>query len=152
MVFSKTFGYALRGILYIALLHDEKPRIQAEEVAVKLGVPKPFMCKILKMLVKENFLYSVKGPQGGFSINPKALERPLIELVALTDGLNTFTNCILRMDKCNPENPCPMHQQFEHIKNNLQQLLQNTTIQQLLHDESKPDFIKSIATLDASVY
>jgi Rrf2 family protein len=69
MIFSKSFGYAVRGMLYVAMMQDEKRYVQAEEISTRLAVPRHFMGKILKKLVKERLLASSKGPSGGFTFN-----------------------------------------------------------------------------------
>ena len=80
MLFSKSFGYALRGILYIASMQDEHRLIQIDEIAAQLNVPRYFMGKILKRLVKENILLSTKGPYGGFSLHQQTLSLPLLPI------------------------------------------------------------------------
>jgi DNA-binding IscR family transcriptional regulator len=52
MFLSKSFGYALRGILYIAVMQDEERKVQIEEIATKLSVPKHFLGKIMQQVVK----------------------------------------------------------------------------------------------------
>lgn len=145
MLFSKSFGYALRGILYIALMQDEKKWIQVDEVAVQLGVPRYFMGKIMKRLAKEHLLVSAKGPYGGFTLHEDTLSKPIYSVVEVTDGLLSFKTCVLRMQECNAENPCPMHDKIEEIKNGLKSILVTTTIGDLLRTD-KQEFIKSIAT------
>ena len=145
MLFSKSFGYAIRGVLYISLMQDEKKYVQAEEIASRLAVPRHFMSKILKKLVKTNVLSSIKGPSGGFTINQHTLKIPLIEIVDLTDGLLAFKNCVLKLNECNAENPCPLHYQVEGVKTKLKSILSETTIGDLLKD-NKIEFIKSIST------
>jgi Rrf2 family transcriptional regulator, iron-sulfur cluster assembly transcription factor len=68
MVFSKSFGYALRGVLYVTMAGEKKTMIQLEEVAHQLTVPKHFLAKVMKNLVKEGVLNSMKGPYGGRDI------------------------------------------------------------------------------------
>ena len=145
MIFSKSFGYALRGVLYVALLQDEGRNIHVEEIAEQLSVPKHFMGKTLKKLVKHGVLTSSKGPSGGFSINDTTITTPLIDILHITDGQDDFKHCVLKMQRCNNANPCPLHRQMEGIKNNLLQVLTQTTIADLLKSD-KPHFIKSIAT------
>jgi Rrf2 family protein len=150
MMFSKSFGYALRGLLYIALVQDERRKVQVDEIAGKLGVPRHFMGKIMKRLVKEGLLLSVKGPYGGFSLSGVTLQTPLYRLIEITDGLSTFDNCVLRLRACSSANPCPLHFQMVAIKNSLQELLVGTMILDLLqHDKEK--FIQSIATEEFGV-
>lgn len=145
MLFSKSFGYALRGVLYIALMQDERKWIQVDEVAGRLGVPRYFMGKIMKRLAKEHLLVSSKGPYGGFTLHEDTLGKPLYDLVETIDGLSSFKTCVLRMQECNSENPCPLHGQIEDVKKSLKSVLVSTTIGDLLRTDKK-EFIKSIAT------
>lgn len=151
MIFSKSFGYALRGILYIALVQeDEGRKVQVDEIAEQLGVPRHFMGKILKGLVKDGLLQSVKGPYGGFALASGTLNTSLFALIELTDGLNTFKNCVLHLRVCNAVNPCPLHFQMEKIKRNLHEVLLGTVVADLLKKD-KEQFIKSIATEEFGV-
>ncbi len=146
MLFSKSFGYALRGILYIAMVSDGKSRIHADEIALQLSVPRHFLGKIMKKVVKHGILDSTKGLHGGFSLNEKTLSTPLLDLVMLTDGKDQFETCVLRLRKCNSDHPCPLHHKMETHKKELFQLFFSTTIGDLLYAD-QPDFIKSLSTI-----
>ena len=145
MMFSKSFGYAVRGVLYIANIQAEKQYVHVEEIAAQLVVPRHFMGKILKKLVKEKVLLSSKGPMGGFTIHKDTLQLPLIRLIEITDSLNLFHTCVLRLDECNALNPCPMHYQIAKVNANLKNILSNTTVGDLLNRD-RADFIKSLST------
>jgi len=145
MILSKTFGYALRGILYIAQLQDENRKIQIDEIAGNLSVPRHFLGKIMQNLVKAGLLQSTKGPYGGFSLTADTLTTPLARLVELTDGMEQFHLCVLQLRSCNGTNPCPLHKEAEGIKNKLLTLLNQTTIADLLTNDKK-GLIKSLAT------
>jgi Rrf2 family protein len=145
MLFSKSFGYALRGILYVALMQDERRNIQVDEIAEQLNVPRHFMGKILKKLVKEKLLISIKGPNGGFSLHQRTLTAPLLVVLEITDGLSTLEDCVLRLNECNKQNPCPLHDSMVQMKTALREKLETTTIAQLLGDD-KGNFLKSISS------
>src|SRR6187397_3261713 len=100
MFISKSFGYALRGVLYIALMHDENRKVQVGEIATQLSVPKHFLGKIMQQMVKAGLLKSTKGPYGGFSLTGKTLDTPLIKLVEITDGTEQFSMCVLNLKYC----------------------------------------------------
>ncbi|RYD86432.1 MAG: transcriptional regulator, partial [Sphingobacteriales bacterium] len=116
MIFSKTFGYALRGILYIAACQEQGRPVQADDIAAELHVPKHFMAKVLKTIGQQGFLHSSKGQRGGFTVPPEILERPLIDLLAATDGLDLFHTCVLRLRSCDGSNPCPLHAHFSSVQ------------------------------------
>lgn len=144
MIFSKSFGYALRSVLYVALVSDEKEKTQLDEIANALHVPRYFLGKVMNRLVKEGILASVKGHNGGFCINDTTLGVSLTRIMDITGENQQFDSCVLRQHKCNASNPCPLHKQAEAIKEKWQLLLCNTTIGDLLK-KNQAGFIRSIA-------
>lgn len=146
MVFSKSFGYALRGVLYLALVEDEGKRVQLNEIAAKLKVPRHFLGKVMNRLVKEGVINSMKGPFGGFYINESTMKTALLKLMGITGELEQPSTCVLRLRKCNSQNPCPLHQQIESLRKQWQTLLATTTVGDLLKKD-QPDFIRSIAVI-----
>jgi Rrf2 family transcriptional regulator, iron-sulfur cluster assembly transcription factor len=147
MFLSKSFGYALRGVLYVALIDKEERKVQLDEMAGKLSVPRHFLAKIMKRMVKEGVLSSTKGPYGGFSLNDKTLQTKLIYLVSITDGVEQFDNCVLSLRKCNSQNPCPLHHQMMKLRDEMLAEFSARNIGDLM-DEKNPDFIKGISTIE----
>lgn len=146
MIFSKSFGYALRGLLYVAMFNKSNSRVQLEEMAKGLAVPRHFMGKVMKKLVKEGVLNSMKGPYGGFYIHEKTLETTLLKLTEITGETIMNDSCVLRFQKCNGTNPCPLHKQVEMLKSDWQNLLASTRVGDLL-EKNQLEFIKSIAVI-----
>ena len=144
MFLSKSFGYALRGILYVAKLQEENRKIQIDEIANNLSVPKHFLGKIMQQVVKEGLLKSTKGPYGGFAVSGETLTTPLIRLVEITDGMDQFKMCVLRLKYCDGSNPCPLHHEMEQLRGKFLSVFTETTVGDLVRD-SKSDFIKSLA-------
>ncbi len=146
MLFSKSFGYALRSVLYVSSAGEEKVRISLNEIAERLNIPRHFLGKVMKKVVKEGVLSSQKGPTGGFSANESTLDTPLLSFVKITGEPIQFDSCVLRLQKCNNKNPCPLHQQAQILREQWLHLLSSTRIRDLLKKD-QPDFISSITTL-----
>ncbi|MBS1919150.1 MAG: Rrf2 family transcriptional regulator [Bacteroidetes bacterium] len=144
MFFTKSFGYAVRGILYVTLMSDEKKRVQIDEIAERLSVPKHFLGKIMNKIVKEKILDSTKGPYGGFSINKDTLSVPLIKVLEVTEGLEQFSICALGLRKCDPEHPCPIHKEMIRLRTELKSTLIDTSINDLVIG-NKPELIRNIS-------
>ena len=143
MVFSKTFGYAIRSILFLAASGEDK-RIQLTEVAAKLKVPRHFLAKVMKKLASEGVIGSQKGPKGGFSCTDGTLKTNLFKIVTITGDAAHFDSCVLRLKKCNAQNPCPLHNEAQALRHQWLDLLCNTSISDLIKGQ-QPDFIRSIA-------
>ena len=146
MFLSKSFGYALRGILYVARMEAEQGKIQVDEIASTLSVPKHFLGKIMQQVVKAGLLKSTKGPYGGFSTTSVTLNSPLIKLIEITDGMEQFSFCVLKLKYCNGANPCPLHNEMDKIRTSFLNEFSNTTIGDLVKD-SDNNLIKSLATV-----
>lgn len=146
MFFSKSFGYAVRSVLYIASVQQENRYVQLEEIATRLGLPKQFMGRVLKILAKEKILLSFKGPTGGFAIDKNGLKMPLMRILEITDG-NKLEKCILKSRNCNALNPCPVHFQFAKIRDDVGRVLRDTTIAELVSGKQQ-DFIKSLSEIN----
>ena len=144
MNLSKTFGYALRGILYVAKLKDENRKIQIDEIAGNLSIPKHFLGKIMQQIVKAGLLKSTKGPYGGFSLATETLSTPLIKLVEITDGLDQFRICALKLRYCDGKNPCPLHYEMEKIREKFLTVFAETNLGDLVKNNNH-DFIKSLS-------
>lgn len=144
MFLSKSFGYALRGILYIALENNRQRKVQVGEIAGKLSVPRHFLAKVLKQVVKNGILESTKGPYGGFSVSVRTMDTSLIHLFEVTDGKLEFNECVLGGRKCNSKNPCPLHDQMVLLRNSMLNNFSNTCIGDLLEGRGA-EFINSIS-------
>lgn len=142
MLFSKTFGYALRGILYIAINENQRT-VQADDIARQLGVPRHFLAKILKTLSQQGFLQSTKGQRGGFALAANVLERPLLDLLVATDGLALFQTCVLRLRTCDGNHPCPLHAHFSRVQSHIHSVLSENSIGSFLNGD-KFDLLRSL--------
>ena len=114
---SKTCGYAIRGVVFLALEKNNKKKIGIHEIAEELQIPKHFLGKIMQELVRKGIIGSIKGPNGGFFANSRTVLRPLKEIVEAIDGLGIFNKCFLGRDECNAANPCPLHYEFDNCRN-----------------------------------
>jgi Rrf2 family protein len=129
-MFSKTCEYALRAVFLIAQRTANGGRVGIRDVAVHIDAPEHFLAKVLKNLGKEGIIQSVKGPNGGFYIDRKNLERPLADVVKAVDGSSIFSGCGLGLEQCSSERPCPLHNEFMLVRNQLEKMLHSVTIGQ----------------------
>lgn len=146
MFFSKSFGYALRSVLYVAAEQNGTGKVPLDKIAEDLNVPRHFLGKVMKRIVKEGILTSQKGPNGGFCTNENTLHTQLIQLIYITEDRDYFKTCVLRLRKCNALRPCPLHLRAEKLRNQWEQLFSTTSIDDLLKKD-QPGFIDSISIL-----
>lgn len=135
-MFYKETEYALRGLVYIQLqnLSDHRPGIA--EIAKEIEAPQFYTAKILQRMVKNGFILSLKGKGGGFYFDKKKEPLSLKALIAATEGDKTYAGCGFGLKHCDEKNPCPMHHQYKPIRESINQLISNETIQSLAEQYS----------------
>ncbi len=131
-MFSKACEYGIRATIYIATQSMQSKRVSLTDIAKQIDSPEAFTAKILQLLVREGIVHSVKGPNGGFSIEPAKLTRlKLAQIVSAIDGDSIYKGCGLGLTECSERLPCPVHHQFKAIRNDLRAMLETTRIEEL---------------------
>ncbi|HUH35950.1 MAG TPA: Rrf2 family transcriptional regulator [Moheibacter sp.] len=132
-MFSKSCKYGLKAIIYIASHSLEgKKVVKIKEIAEVNKLPMAFTAKLMGILTRFNLVESQTGPNGGFFMDPnKMKDIKLSQIVNALDGDFVYKGCGLGLDYCDSENPCPLHQDFEKIRNDLKSMLETTTIDDL---------------------
>lgn len=131
-MFSKACEYGIKATIYIAMQSLQGRRVSLKEIAEKVDSPTAFTAKILHQLAKNDLLDSTKGPAGGFQIEKESIDViKLADIVFAIDGDSIYEGCGLGLDKCNANKPCPVHDKFVVIRDELKQMLRNTSLFEL---------------------
>lgn len=136
-MFSKACEYGIRAAIYIAEQSLMQRKVGLKEVANSIASPEAFTSKILQALCKGQILQSEKGPKGGFSMGVTQINSvKLSDVVLAIDGDSIYKGCGLGLKQCNGNKPCPLHFQFKKVRDELQYMLEGTTITELAMDKS----------------
>ena len=130
-MFSKACEYGIRATIYIAKksLLGSNNKVSLKEVAKAIDSPEAYTSKILQKLAKNNIINSDKGPTGGFSMDKSELDKVKLSTIVFTiDGDDIYKGCGLGLKECNEQMPCPVHNQFKTIREDLKTMLETTTI------------------------
>jgi Rrf2 family iron-sulfur cluster assembly transcriptional regulator len=133
-MFSKTCEYGLRAVLFIAQQSEKGTKVNMTTISEEINSPQAFTAKILQQLTKTAIVKSVKGPYGGFTIEPEKMDTKLSEIVTILDGDSIYKGCALGLKQCDVASPCPLHFKFVEIRNNLQEMLETTSIKSVVND------------------
>jgi Rrf2 family protein len=145
-MFNKETEYALRGLVYINLQNLKERRPGTTEVAKEIDAPPFFTAKILQRLVRLGFLESLKGKGGGFYFDPDKPDLPLIKLISATEGNRSFSGCGFGLKQCDETKPCPLHEKYALIRESINKLVSDETVQSLAEKVYKKelDLIKTL--------
>ncbi len=126
MILSKTTEYAVRVLSFMAKNNTQMN--SAKYLHEQLNIPYKYLTRLMTNLVRNGYLKSIKGRNGGFKLNKELNKITLANIIESVEGMDSFNSCILGFHECSSENPCAMHFIWEENKNNLLRTLEKTTL------------------------
>ena len=138
-MFKKETEHALRALVYIQLQNTKGRRPGIAEIATEIETPQSFTAKILQRLVKQGFVESMKGINGGFFFNPEKENLPLKKIIVSIEGESLFSGCGFGLKHCDENNPCPLHFNYAPIREAINNLVTDETIQGLARKYNEDD-------------
>lgn len=127
-MFSKTLEYAIRAMIFIAQKSKTGIRVGIKEIAKAIDAPEHFIAKILQDLSRKGLVQSLKGPTGGFYLEEESSHCSLADIVKAIDGNKLFTGCGLGLKNCSEIRPCPIHNEFKKVREDIYNMLENARI------------------------
>ena len=126
---TRNTDYALRALCYIA---KRKNIVAVDELVKRLGVPRPFMRKILQQLNKAGILASYKGQGGGFrlKVNPEKIY--LFQIMRVFQGKVGLSGCFLKKDICPNKGECVLRKKIHSIEADVLRQLKRVNIASLV--------------------
>ncbi len=108
----------------MAMIANSSEMLNVNQIADRTHSSRNHLAKVMQILVKNNYLSSVRGPNGGFSLKVNPEQISLLEIYELIDGSMQSHYCGIDEDKC-PFETCvfgPMLNKFsaeflEYLKN-----------------------------------
>lgn len=128
---SKSCEYALRAVIFLSSRSIDESMVSADELANDIQAPKPFISKILQQLSKNDIISSKKGPNGGFYMTKKNKMSRMSEIIIAIDGRKLYDNCVLGLKKCSDVRPCPLHNDYKCIKQDIIKMIDKYKIEEL---------------------
>lgn len=133
---SKTCKYAIRATIFIAQKSKEGNKVGIKEIAKGIDSPEHFIAKILQDLSRKGYIQSTKGPNGGFYMTEKNLQLSIADIVREIDGHSLFLSCALGLRECSDAKPCPIHNEFKHIRKSITELLEKYKFSMFVEDSN----------------
>lgn len=135
---SNSCRYGIRAVIYLAGKDPKKGNVGIKQISGDLGLPTPFLAKILQQLARHRLLSSTKGPNGGFVLLKKPGTITLLDIVKIIDGEGIFKNCIINPGTCKgvkkSRKSCPVHEEYSIVREDLVNLFRSKTIAELVEN------------------
>jgi len=97
----------------------------------ELDIPQPYLKRLLTDLSKSNFIKSKQGRAGGFFFSRDINKIYLSEIIEAVEGLDSFTSCIFGNSFCSTDSICPIHEDWDKVKNDIHKILTTTSLANL---------------------
>lgn len=133
-MFSNSSKYAIKAVLYLALNSDKENKIMVKDIAEPINVPQAYIAKLLQELSRQNVISSTRGPKGGFYLSEKDRLLPLKKIINIIDGETRLKSCLLSLESCNDDKPCPLHKMAFPLRTALLDSFENKSIHELAQD------------------
>src|SRR5271165_4407637 len=132
---TKKADYGLIALKHLAV--SAPASSSAKEIAEAYGIPAALLSKILQKLVKNGFLQSEHGTNGGYKLARDAREITALEVIRSIDGPIVLTACFTEHGMCSHTEKCNVREPLRKVHEGILRLLSNITISDMSHDESK---------------
>ena len=103
----------------------------AREISRVQQAPYHFIAKVLQELKAKGFVKSVRGVGGGFQLAGAPETVRLMDIVCALDGDQLFRDCAYGFMGCTENEPCPVHDGWKEIRNQIENYLRNHTLADL---------------------
>jgi Rrf2 family protein len=124
---SRSSEYAIRALAYLGT-RDGRRLIRGRDIALKLGMPPPFLAKVLQVMAAAGLLRSRRGRNGGFQLTVDPRKLSLLAIVEPFDHLLESKLCLIGRRPCRDEHACPLHAAWNRTRGSLLAALQTTTL------------------------
>ena len=127
MIYSAACAYAIRALARLTIMRPDG-YVLIDELCEGTDLPRHFVAKIFQDLVRKGLLTSAKGRGGGVALSRPPEEIRLWDIVAVVDGIEDFDRCVVGMDRCDDQVPCPQHDEWKVLREQIRTFLETTTL------------------------
>ncbi len=136
MIYSAGCEYGILALMSIARQAPAGKFLLLKKIVGGDDLPSQYVGKILQTLVREGILMSAKGRGGGFALQRPPEKTLLREIVDAIDGPQRIKRCILGFSPCESSQPCPQHDDWMQVREQIERLLDRTTLADLVRAQN----------------
>lgn len=130
---TRNTDYAVRALCFIST-HKER-FASVTELVYELGIPKPFLRRLLQTLTKSGFLKSYKGLGGGFELLLPPDKIPVIDIMEIFQGAFSINKCFFKKGLCPDRKSCLLKTKIDAIEKSVMTQLRAITLKDLIEKE-----------------
>ena len=124
---TRKIDYALRALICLA----EMPRGELsnfETIAAYYDMPKDFLAKILRELVRGGLVESVRGAKGGYRLARSPSDITFLDVVECIEGPIALNECLGSGEACSVQAQCSMVDVWQRAQDAMLDVLRSTSL------------------------
>ncbi|MDL2294337.1 Rrf2 family transcriptional regulator [Ruminococcaceae bacterium OttesenSCG-928-D13] len=146
MKISTKGRYALRMMVDLAV-NDSGDYISLRDVAERQEISMKYMEQIVSLLTRGGFLYSVRGPQGGYRLARRPEEYTAGDILRVTEGSLAPLSCIVGPEhNCPRGDTCPTLEFWEGLHETITRYVDSVSLADLVAVERQKLIVKDQMT------
>lgn len=128
---SHTCKTGIKAVIYLSSKSENNGKAGIKEISARIKASEHTVGKILQLLARKKIINSLKGPSGGFYLNEKQQEQPVIHIVKAIEGDAVFNECGLGLAKCSATHPCPIHNEYKVARELMEKIFSERKVRDL---------------------
>lgn len=136
MFLSQTSIYALRAMTELSL-HEGEKLLRASELSRSTGVPQHYLSKIMRKMVEADLVQATKGHGGGFELRVPASRITIMDVLTASGFDMDGQPCVFGWERCDNENPCPLHPVWSKLKDDFSEWACCTTFEDIRRENGR---------------
>jgi len=131
---TKKADYGLISLKHLAV-NRAGGAASAKELADAYNIPMPMLAKVLQRLVRDGFLVSEQGTNGGYRLARDPDKITALEVIRAIDGPIILTACFTSHSICDQNAQCTVREPLRRVHDGILRLLDGITINDLSEDD-----------------
>ncbi len=117
----------------MAMIVNSKEILNVNQIADRTKASRNHLAKVMQVLVKNNYLNSSRGPNGGFTLKADPAKISLLQIYELMDGAFQGHYCGINEEKCPFEN-CVFGPMLNKFSADFLEYLRNKKLSDLMQE------------------
>lgn len=145
MKLSTKGTYGLRAMIDLAL-YGSDGQISIKNISERQNISENYLEQIIAVLKKNGFVKSIRGAQGGYSLNKQPFEISIGEILRALEGDLNPVDCIVVNEEkqCNEADSCVTKFVWKKISDSINDVVNNISLEDLVCEQKRIDAIKAI--------
>src|SRR4030042_5221483 len=133
MKLSTRSRYGVRLLFELALNYNNGYML-LKDISEKQDISEKYLSNIIVLLRNANFVNSVRGAHGGYTLAKEPSNITIKEIVDVLEGRPYLIECIKNNKVCERNKLCPSHELWKNLETEIGKFLEGITLQNLIDD------------------